>query len=46
MTKKEIAIQAIDRMYNDRSYSIEETKDNLKEIIEHCEVLIEAAGDE
>lgn len=46
MTKKELAIEAIDQMHSDTSVPISQTRDDLDEIIEHYQVLKESLGDE
>jgi len=42
----EKAKQMVDRMFGDRSCPQSETRGNLRDIIEHCDVLIDRLEDE
>lgn len=45
MNKSDL-IAAADRFFGDTSRSKADTRDGLKELMEHCEVLISSLGDD
>ena len=46
MNKLEKAKNAIEEMFSDTTVSIEETKSNLKELLDELEIMLEALSDE